>query len=157
MSFQIHITQGYIAVVSDEDKDLAQYRWYYVHGHVACSTGNPRRKTIVLHRVILERILGRQLNKAERCYHVDGNSLNNQRHNLALGRTPTNMEKLYANNTSGYRGVQFDKRTGRWRAFINVRGKRISLGYYDSPGSAALAYNAAAKQYFGARAFLNDV
>ncbi len=37
-------------------------------------------------------------------------------------------ETLQANNTSGCRGVSFDKSVNLWKAYINFRGKRYYLG-----------------------------
>jgi hypothetical protein len=67
------------------------------------------------------------------------------------------MKKLYRTNTSGYRGVYFNKRTQTWRAAISANGAGISLGYYERAEAAARAYNAAAQEHFGERAHLNIV
>lgn len=72
-------------------------------------------------------------------------------------KKPFRMKKLYKNNRSGYRGVHLCKRTQTWRATIQANNARVSLGYYERAEAAARAYNAAALQYFGARAFLNAV
>lgn len=39
------------------------------------------------------------------------------------------------------------KKNRGWRARIRVEGKRIFLGYFDTPESAALAYDIAARTY----------
>ncbi len=43
----------------------------------------------------------------------------------------------------------------RWQARIHVRGKRVSLGYFPSELDAALAYDNAARTYFGHAARTN--
>jgi len=52
-----------------------------------------------------------------------------------------NTRKLRATNTSGYRGVCWDKRDGKWRATITVDNQQISLGYHESKFAAAKAYD----------------
>lgn len=58
---------------------------------------------------------------------------------------------------SKYRGVTFDKRRGKWIAYIQVAGKYKSLGKFDSELDAARAYNEAAPRLHGSKAKLNDV
>ena len=86
----IELTRGKYAIIDVNDADLAGRSWHAVPGHR--SIGNytfyaaRRRGTrhITLHRVILERILGRKLRVGEECDHIDGNGLNNRRCNLRL-------------------------------------------------------------------------
>jgi len=52
------------------------------------------------------------------------------------------------NNTSGYRGVQYHKHSGLWKATLSVRGTRHSLGYQKTKEDAARAYNAAVDKFF---------
>jgi hypothetical protein len=56
---------------------------------------------------------------------------------------------LQRNNTSGFKGVSFDRRRGLWMAKIYVERKYHFLGYFSSPKDAELAYNAAARKFFG--------
>lgn len=58
-------------------------------------------------------------------------------------------------NSSGFKGVDFFKSTGRWRARIAVGGKSRALGYYPTPKAAADAYDAAARELHGVFAVLN--
>jgi hypothetical protein len=46
-------------------------------------------------------------------------------------------------------GAAFEPRTGRWEARISVRGKRISLGTYDTKEEAHRAYQEAARRFVG--------
>lgn len=43
---------------------------------------------------------------------------------------------LSARNTSGYRGVSFDKRTGTWSASCTAGGRTYYLGHYLTPEEA---------------------
>lgn len=64
--------------------------------------------------------------------HVNHTKTDNRIENL---RAVTNQENqqnklLQANNTSGKVGVGWHKGTKRWRAYIKIGQKTISLGYY---------------------------
>jgi hypothetical protein len=54
-----------------------------------------------------------------------------------------------------FKGVSCDHRSGRWDAKITTGGVPRYLGQFDDPLSAALAYDLAAKRYFGDFAYLN--
>ena len=55
---------------------------------------------------------------------------------------------------SAYRGVSFHH-TGQWCARIYHQGRQIWLGYFADEGDAARAYDARARQLYGASAQLN--
>lgn len=82
--------------------------------------------------------------------HRDGDRLNDKWKNL---REATRSQNVANRDTfphsSAFKGVSFDKQTGRWRARIRVRGKLIALGRHDTPEQAHAAYVAAARKYFG--------
>src|SRR5271157_6281687 len=65
-----------------------------------------------------------------------------------------NREK-YANNTSGFKGVSYNKRDKKIVAQIAVRNRHIHLGYFSNTLEAAVAYDKAAIQYFGEFAVTN--
>lgn len=67
------------------------------------------------------------------------------RENLKLvdGTSVTKLEAvkkhLYSNNTSGYTGVYFENRSGRWVAQITFRSKTYTLGSYENKADAVKA------------------
>jgi len=52
-----------------------------------------------------------------------------------------NTRKLKTTNTSGYRGVYFNKKRGKWMARIGLSSKLRYLGYFDYPWTGAYAYD----------------
>lgn len=58
--------------------------------------------------------------------------------------------KPQTNNTSGIRGVWFDKRNNAWAAEIKFRGKKMFLGRYKDKNDAIKARKTAETKYFDA-------
>lgn len=56
-------------------------------------------------------------------------------------------DTLYKNNTSGVRGVSFDKRSGLWRAYIRVKNTQIELGMFKNKADAINARKKAEEKY----------
>lgn len=89
--------------------------------------------------------------------HINGDGLDNRRSNL---RTCTNEENLRnrgptVRNTSGYKGVWFNRSANNWRAYIRVNGKAHHLGAFGTAREAADAYDTAAIGHHGQFARLN--
>lgn len=63
--------------------------------------------------------------------------------------------KRRGKSTSKYKGVSFSKCRGKWRADIQLNGRKMSLGYFAFEEDAARAYDAAARKYFGTGAYMN--
>jgi hypothetical protein len=51
---------------------------------------------------------------------------------------------IRSTNTTGFKGVCFDRRREKYRADIRVAGRQRTLGYFDEPELAAAAYATAA-------------
>lgn len=83
--------------------------------------------------------------------HIDGNSLNNQRSNLRLATKAENARNRKPNckSSSKYRGVSWDKDSGKWRVRIRIDGKLLHLGFFICEICAARAYDSHAKHYYG--------
>ena len=52
-------------------------------------------------------------------------------------------------NTSGARGVYFDKRSNKWRARLKYKGKLMNFGTFDKFEDAVTARKKAEEEYFG--------
>jgi len=83
--------------------------------------------------------------------HINNDRSDNRLSNLRLATINQNAQnqKIRSNNTTGYKGVTFVKRVGRYWAQIFVNGKIKSLGYYHTPEEAHAAYCKGADKYFG--------
>lgn len=83
--------------------------------------------------------------------HIDGNGLNNSWSNLRPATRIQNgaNSSLSKSNTSGFKGVSFNKRIGKWRASISCGRKQISLGHFETAEDAHAAYLEKAKELFG--------
>ena len=97
---------------------------------------------LILHRVIYTHYHS-PIPKGFDIDHIDRNPLNNHPANLrAVSRSANNANsKRRKDNTSGYRGVSWERRKRKWLARIVVSGKYIHLGYYDDRIIAAAAVN----------------
>src|SRR5690606_24682332 len=74
--------------------------------------------------------------------HVCGNRACVNPNHLRLVTNKQNLEHrtgLDARNKSGFRGVYFDKRWGKWAAGARHNGRLHSAGYHDTPEEAAEA------------------
>lgn len=81
--------------------------------------------------------------------HRNRDSLDNRKFNLRPCDDSTNSmnSKLYRTNTSGHKGVC--RSVGKWMAYIKVRQKHKTLGYFDDFEDAVKCREAAEKKYFG--------
>lgn len=58
-------------------------------------------------------------------------------------------QRVNSLNTSGYRGVSYDKVKEKWFAYIEIDSKRKSLGFYDEFKDAARTRRAAEAYHYG--------
>jgi len=106
-------------------------------------------KIHLAHRVIWEMHNGKIARNIE-IDHIDTNRSNNVLVNLRLASSSNNKWNMNrpSHNTSGFKGVSFYKKTGKWAAYIKKSGKKIHLGYFCTPDEAHKAYMNAAKLLF---------
>ena len=52
-----------------------------------------------------------------------------------------NTRLLFANNTSGYRGVSYDKSRKKWKSTITIKNNQKFIGRYNTNIEAAKAYD----------------
>lgn len=83
--------------------------------------------------------------------HINGNSLDNRKSNLRILKkeyNPINC-KTYSNNTSGVKGLSWNKKLNKWSVSIQVNKKSIYLGVYADKNEAIKVRKSAEDKYFG--------
>jgi len=91
--------------------------------------------------------------------HINRDRSDNRICNLRLASRNMNNGNTgkWRTNTSGYRGVSWDKRALKYECYIWKLDKKHHLGYYDDPKEAAAVYNMNARSYFGDYATINEI
>lgn len=158
----IQLTQDQFAVVDEIDYEyLNQYNWFASHdkdinGYYALRTqnmgylnGKQKRKNIVMHRRIMEKIVGRELKRTEVIDHINHNPLDNTRDNLRIVSNRQNCQNRKRKGSSKYPGVYWKKNAKKWRAHIQINGKPKHLGYFNNEREAARAYEKACRELVG--------
>jgi hypothetical protein len=136
--------------------ELIASNWYAqweeeINNFYAVRMGNTvdgKKYPILMHRQImgLERGDTRQVDHRDRSKTLDNTDENLR---IATAAQQAQNQKRRRDNTSGYKGVSFFKRTGRWLAQIQIDGKKRYLGYHDTAELAYAAYCKAATENFG--------
>lgn len=145
MSKEIPLTNGGVTIVSDCDyKWLSQWKWRF-DGHYATRSSGSR--TVMMHKEILRR------SGLKGCFqgdHHDTIKLNNRRSNLRPATHQQNMQNFprRKDSTSGFKGVHWDNKAGKWRMQIQLGSKRIRKFFCDVM-EAAKAYDILALKHFG--------
>lgn len=159
---EIKLTKNKIAIVDDKYFEyINSFNWYYDKGYAwrnGKKTGssrygyNTRESAISMHRFLM------RLSDKNKCVdHINRNGLDNRLCNLRICSKKENTwnKGINKNNTSGYKGVYWQKEKNKWHARITKDGKVTFLGLFENKDVAAKEYNKAAKKYFGKFASLN--
>jgi hypothetical protein len=75
--------------------------------------------------------------------HINHNRLDNRRANLRFVNNSVNMHNI----ANPVKGCYFSERTGKWCARVNVNGRRVHLGYYETEQIASAVAGAFKKGY----------
>lgn len=83
--------------------------------------------------------------------HINLNKLDNRFCNLRSVTKSQNCmnRRRRVDNRTNYKGVTFDKSSGKYLARISVNGDRKRIGYYDTPEAAWFAYVAESEKLHG--------
>ena len=90
--------------------------------------------------------------------HINGDKLDNRIENLRAATIGQNQHnrKTNANNTSGYKGVCWNKAQKKWTARITLERKNIHLGYFANVEEAAEVVRKAREELHGSFANHGD-
>lgn len=150
---EIPLNNGMFAKVDDEDFSWLM-KWVWTAFRNKNTYYAIRYPGVYMHRDIMTIV-----EECEVVRHRNDDGLDNQKGNLLCckkGEAVANRG-VQKNNKSGYKGVSWYERRGKWRAYIHYKGKQIVLGYFDEVIDAAKAYNEKAQELFGERAGLNII
>ena len=163
----IKLSNGGEAFIDEEDyPDLINFTWRTLNlkkinlKYAVCYKKIDKYKYdqgLLMHRVImgLEKGDGKQID------HINGDGLDNRKSNLRLCDYSQNQQNRQSiANKLGFKGVTLHpkkKDANKYSSKIRKSGKCYSLGYYETPQEAALAYNEKAKELFGEFAYLNII
>jgi hypothetical protein len=132
------------------DIDVETHRWWvnkkrglsYATRILTRGERDGNSKTVPMHNVVAK-LEGMVVPPGCSIDHIDRDTLNNCACNLrvATQRMQVMNQRVKSNNTSRFVGVQ--QRGSGWNARINVKGGQRTLGTYNTPEEASIAYQTA--------------
>ena len=147
---KIVLTQGYYALVDDEDYNkLSVYKWHSAKRRdkvyaERTGGGQGNKKTISMHREITKAPKGAEVD------HINHRGLDNRKVNLRIcTKSQNQMNSKKVRGVSKYKGVTWDKHAKKWKSQIREKGKIVCLGYFDIEHEASVVYEQRAKLLHG--------
>lgn len=133
---RIKLNKNKFALVDKSDfQSLSKHRWclHTSRGREYAAYWIEGNRRVLMHRFIL----GTPLKRLE-IDHINGNGLDNRRKNL---RFCTHSENMLNMNRGKHKGVFWIPKLKKWRARIQIDGKKIHLGVFNRIQDAILAYH----------------
>jgi hypothetical protein len=121
------------------------------NGYLAVNIfNNNKGKWKKIHRLVALNFLKNPQNKPH-VDHINGNTGDNRLENLRFATKIENLQnrKIGSNNTSGVKGVYYDKKRNTWKAQINIDGIRVYLGRFNTIEEAKQVRVKKANEVFG--------
>jgi hypothetical protein len=134
-----------VLVDAEDFAEMSKLRWYVNAARRGSVYTIIRPVPKIFYTVYMARML-MNAQSGEYIDHINGNPCDNQKENL---RKTTNQENCqnrhgtFSNNTSGYRGVSYQKGYKKWEAYYWKDYKKIKVGYFDNIEDAAAAVSLA--------------
>lgn len=155
------ITNGIVLLDEADLSAVLEHNWYAVRkGNkiYACTTLYDKNRSSKRYKLYMHRYLKGAI-KGETVDHVNGDGMDNTRCNLRKCSKAENARnsELSASNTSGYKGVTWNKNAKKWLAQLKVDRRHVYIGVFTDILDAAKAYNTAALEHFGEFARLNVI
>jgi hypothetical protein len=138
---------GYAKIDSSMVEKCKPYKWHKGgKGHSGNTDYVINCDGLPLHRFVIG-----EPPKGYTVDHINRDGLDNRVSNLRFATfSQNNMNKgVQKNNSSGYTGVEWHKKSQKWRARIKINRKSIALGEYKKLTDAVKARKEAEIKYFG--------
>lgn len=153
------VTQSQLKELLDYNSETGTFKWLidvrrsragdvagHLHskGYIAIKIG---RRDYYAHRLAWMYCYGQFPNG--NIDHINRNRSDNRICNLRIANHVQNGQNLktYRNNTSGVIGVNWNKRTSKWKSEIDINGKRFYLGLFNTIEEASEARAVAKAKY----------
>jgi hypothetical protein len=142
--------KGITFLIDDEYEDfIKSHKWNIsFYGYLINEVG------LMFHRYVI----GAQ--KGQIVDHKNLDITDNRKQNLRItdkSGNSMNRKKMNKKTSSKFKGVSWQLKRKKWRAYIVLNDIQYHLGEYTSEIDAARAYNDGAIKYFGEFAYLNKV
>lgn len=155
------ITPAYLRQILAYDPDTGEFTWKESRSHLAAGSNAGRKnrdgysqiqidgRKYSAHRLAWLLVHGRW--PANQIDHRNGVRDDNRLANLREALPSENQHncRISARNTSGIKGVSWNKQAGKWGAHIRVSRRQIFLGHFDNVELAGAAYTEASQKYHG--------
>ena len=104
-----------------------------------------------IHRLVADTFYYIEDFKEKQIDHIDRNIVNNNLLNLRPCTPRQNQfnHTKQKNNTTGYKGVSFNKQRNKYIAQMKLNGKQVNLGGFNTPEKAYEKYKDECKKYHG--------
>ena len=151
--------KGYAVIDTVDIEKCKPYKWCMpdsYKGYVVAKLLNDSSGVNVrLHNVIM----GITVSNDFKVDHISRKRFDNRKENLRICNHSENLcnKSEQQNNTSGYKGVGWQKTQGYWSSKIQKDGIKYHLGFFDDPIEAAKAYNKKALELHGEFAYQNPI
>ena len=134
----------------DYDK-IKNYCWYYDQKGYVVARGKNGENAVYLHVIVMSPVPDGMVVDHKKHPPRNEKKVDNRKSNLEIKTASQNNinSSMYLNNTSGTKGVSWNKRFQKWMAYIQVDKKRMHLGYFDNKNDAIRARKKAEIKYFG--------
>lgn len=137
----------------DDVEKCSKHQWCVFNGGRVGYKGkafygasNINNKQTLLHRFLLDAKSGFVVD------HVNGDTHDNRKQNLRICSKKLNCQNrrnINKNNTSGHKGVTWNKATNCWMAYIHIDNKYKNLGYFQDIKDAIEARKNAEIKVYG--------
>lgn len=121
------------------EKILRQSNWSGKYNHVVIYK-DKKKKTKYTHQLVAMAFLNHDPKKTKLVVdHIDNDKTNNSINNLQLITRRENNSKDKQSKT-GFTGVTYKSKRGKYSSIIKIKGKSKFLGYYKTAEAASEAY-----------------
>lgn len=137
----------------EDYKKIKDYCWSLTKDGYVSGYSLQDKRNVLMHRLLLNVFDNRIVD------HINHKKNDNRKVNIRIVTPSQNLmnTKMFANNTSGCKGVTWDKSRNKWMAHIKLNGKNKNLGRFIRFEDAVKARKDAEEKLFGEYSYDNSM